>query len=149
MITIQQESSYLGMLEGMVLAANHYKEVESKSEHIPFNPNLDTFKALLDAGMLRLVTARDDTDNKMVGYFMMLVTDDLLTGNPSAQELGIFVSKKYRGGSTFVRMEKEMSRILKEEGFKEMRIMFKTGHNTSIPTRMGYEETERVYQKFL
>lgn len=147
MIKIQEESGYLSMLEGMVLAANHYKEVESKSEHIPFNPNLDTFKALLDAGMLVLVTARDE--GKMVGYFMMLVTDDLLTGSPSAQEMGIFVTKKYRGGSTFVRMEKEMTRCLKERGFKEMRIMFKTGHNTDIPTRMGYEETERVYQKFI
>ncbi|CAH9015648.1 acyl-CoA N-acyltransferase [Vibrio phage 275E43-1] len=147
MIKIQEESGYLSMLEGMVLAANHYKEVESKSEHIPFNPNLDTFKALLDAGMLVLVTARDE--GKMVGYFMMLVTDDLLTGSPSAQEMGIFVTKKYRGGSTFVRMEKEMTRCLKERGFKEMRIMFKTGHNTDIPIRMGYEETERVYQKFI
>lgn len=80
---------------------------------------------------------------------MMLVTDDLLTGSPSAQEMGIFVTKKYRGGSTFVRMEKEMTRCLKERGFKEMRIMFKTGHNTDIPIRMGYEETERVYQKFI
>ena len=147
MITIQEDTNYLAITEGLILASQHYYEVESKSEYIPFNPNYNSFKSLLDAGMLLLVSARED--GKMVGYFLMIVTEDLTTGSPCAQEMGIFVSKKYRGGTTFVRMEKEMARLLKERGYKEMRIMFKTGHNTDIPIRLGYEETERVYQKLL
>jgi hypothetical protein len=110
MITIQEDTNMVSIVEGMALGAEHYYEVESKSDKIPFHPNLEHFKQLLDMGLFLAVTARNE-EGKMVGYFLMLLSPDLLTGSPTAQELGIFVSKKYRGGSTFVRMEKEMSRL--------------------------------------
>ncbi|QZI86155.1 putative N-acetyltransferase domain-containing protein [Vibrio phage 172P1] len=148
MITIQEETTLGAVLESVALGVQHYNEVESKATSIGYNPDLAQFKALLELGMLLLVTARDENRN-LVGYFCMITVDDILTGSPSAQELGIFVTKAYRGGSTFVRMERLMNHILKGRGYKEMRVMFKTGHNTDIPIRLGYEETERVYQKLL
>ena len=148
MISIQEETTLVAIVEGLALGVQHYNEVEKKSKDIHYSPNLQQFKTLLDLGMLLLITARNE-EGKMIGYFLMLTSEDILTGSPTAQEFGIFVSKKYRGGSTFVRMEKLLTKILKERGYKEMRIMFKTGHSTDIPIRMGYEETERVYQKLL
>ena len=148
MITVQEETTLGAVLEGVALGLQHYNEVESKASTIGFDPNLAQFKALLELGMLLVVTARDER-GKMVGYFCMITVEDMLTGSPTAQELGIYVTKAYRGGSTFIRMERIMNHILKGMGFKEMRIMFKTGHNTDIPIRLGYEETERVYQKLL
>lgn len=147
MIDIKEETTLKAIKEGVALGVNHYNEVESKSGDIPYKPNMAMFKELLKQGMFVAVTARKD--GEMIGYFLMLVTKDLLTGSPSAQELGIFVSEEYRGSSVFIRMEREMTKILKRRGLKEMRIMFKTGHNTDMPARLGYEETERVYQKFL
>jgi hypothetical protein len=148
MITLREETNLPTILEGIALGLQHYNEVESKSETIAYKPDIMKFKQLLDLGLLLNVTARDE-QGRLVGYFSMLVTEDLLTGSPTAQELGIFITKKYRGGSTFVRMERMMSSILKDRGYKEMRIMFKTGHNHDLPLRMGYEETERAYQKLL
>lgn len=149
MIKIQEETTYPAIVEGVALGIQHYNEVESKSEKIHYAPNMEQFNQLLKLGMLLAVTAREEETGAMVGYFLMIVTEDILTGSPVAQEMGIFVTKKYRGGSTFIKMERLMSKLLKERDFKEMRIMFKTGHNTDIPLRMGYEETERVYQKIL
>lgn len=148
MITIQEEFSYDTLVEGLALAEQHYNEVESKAKLHPFNPKMDQLRQLQQMGMLCVVTAREENGN-LIGYFLMALFDDLINGQRVAQELGIYVARKYRGGSTFVRMEKKMSNILMNRGFKEMRIMFKTGHNNDIPIRLGYEETERVYQKLL
>lgn len=148
MITVQVENTLPALLEGLALGLLHYDEVEKKAETIPYAPNIPKFKELLDMGMFEIVTARNE-EGKMVGYFCMLVCEDILTGSYTAQEMGIYVAKECRGGSTFMRLDRIMNLNLKGKGYKEMRVMFKTGHNTQLPTKLGYEETERVYQKLL
>lgn len=147
MAKIQVEYSWETCLECIELGILHFNEVESKKDKIPYNVDKAMAKALFEADLLHIVTARDE--GKLVGYFLSLVSPDLLTSELSAKEIGIFLHPDYRGSTLFIRMVKHTEKTLASLGIRQMLIMFKEGHNDQLPEKIGFEKTETVYQKIL
>lgn len=147
MVTFAVENTGIALREALVLGAAHYDEVENKKDVVPFKPNTASLDALLTAGILHIVTARDN--GKLVGYFINLVAEDLLCSEVCSQELGIYVAPSHRKGSVFYRMVKFTEGLMFGLGIRQIRIMFKTGHNEQLPVKLGYEKTEAVYQKVM
>lgn len=144
---IKEETSKEVFFECLELGRKQYEEVEAKSSFLPYDPDYKMAEAFIDLSLLRLVTARKD--GKLVGYFGVLVVKEFLTSQMAAKELGIFVDKEHRKSSCFYRMLKYVESMLIESGVSHFQIMFKTGHDTGLAYKAGFEKTETVYQKFL
>lgn len=147
MFEIKEETSKEVFFECLRLGEQHYNEVEAKSDKVKYNLNYDMASALIDLGLVRVITARKD--GNLVGYFGVLVTEDFFTSRLTAKELGIYVAPEARGTTCFFRMTKLVESILRDEGVVALELMFKAGHDRGIAERLGYEVTETVYQKFL
>lgn len=147
MYSFNEENSREAVEECLSLANDHYQEVESKKEAIPFNLDVNAFDALIQAGMLSLIVARKD--GEAVGYMANLVTKDIMTSVMSASELGIYLDPSVRGGKVFLKLMKASQEVLKSKGVKQHMIMFKVGHDVGLAQKLGYEHTETTYMKLL
>jgi len=145
--SVQEETNKEVFFECLRLGEQHYNEVESKSTSVPYKLNYKMADAFIEAGLVRVVTARKN--GELVGYFGVVVVEDFFTSKVSAKELGIFVKPEHRKSSCFYRMMKKIEKLLHEEGVESLQIMFKVGHDTGLACKAGYEKTETVYQKFL
>jgi hypothetical protein len=147
MYSIQEETSLDAVLDCLELAQAHYEEVEAKASVIPYKVNFTHLKVAHEHGLIALVTVRDQ--GELVGYMANLVCEDFMTSQVSAKELGIYLNKSSRGGTTFFRMMMAMENLMRERGVAYQHIMFKEGHDSGMAERMGYTKTETVYQKLL
>lgn len=146
MYKIQEETGIDVVKECIELGKFHYYEVEKKSSKIPYNVNYDVAEALLQYDLLLIVTVRDES-YKLVGYMINLISEDFLTSQIEAKELGIYLSPEVRGGRTFLKLLGFTQSALLDRGVKTQYIMFKDGFDTGMAERLGYTKTETVYQK--
>ncbi len=102
MYKIQEENNMDAVSDCLSLAKAHYYEVETKSEAIPFNLDLNAFDSLIKSGMLSLVVARKD--GEAVGYMANLVVSDIMTSVKSASVLGIYLDPSVRCGKMFIKL---------------------------------------------
>jgi GNAT superfamily N-acetyltransferase len=144
-IKIAEETSIATFIEAYALAKAHYEEVEDKD--IDFKFDLELMQKYLDLGLVYVITARKG--GLLIGYFANFVGPDIFTSKIIAKELGIYLTPKYRGGRTFLRMLKAVEDEAKERGAYSQLIMFKKGHDSGLAPRLGYEHTETVYQKVM
>lgn len=146
MYKIQEESGVEVARECLELGRSHYYEVEKKSSVIPYNVNYDVVEALIEYDLVLIVTVRDEAEN-LVGYMINLISEDFLTSQIEAKELGIFLSPEARGGRTFLKLLGLSQSLLLDRGVKTQYIMFKEGYDSGMAERLGYVKTETVYQK--
>lgn len=143
---IKEETSLAVAKECIELGKNHYYEVEKKSSHIPYNVNWEIAKVLIEYNLVVIVTVRNDS-NELVGYMINLISEDFLTSQVEAKELGIYLKPEVRGSKTFLRLLGHTQQVLLDRNVKTQYIMFKEGHDTGMAERLGYNKTETVYQK--
>lgn len=143
---IRFDDSYEGLEAAFQLGEQHFNEVEEKHQQVPYNVDYQMLRTIYDTGLVRLIVCEDESE-KMVGYFLSLISPDIFTSTLIAKEVGIYLDKGSRGHGLFKVMLEMMEEELTLSGVKTNLISFKEGHEHTTP--LGYAPTERAYQKIL
>ncbi len=146
MFDVKEENTQQALEEARPLAEAHYYEVEAKAGSIPFRLDTNLLYEYIKMGIFFVITARSG-EGEMVGYFANLVSPDPITSRPVSREFGIYVKPEYRGTEVFKQMMGEVEKGAKARGCYSQLLAFKEGHNVGIAEKLGYEPTERIYQK--
>lgn len=127
----------------------HWQEIALDRAKVPLNPDVDTFRALEDAGLLLIVTARDG--EKMVGYHVSIVRPHLhYKQSLTAYADMYFIHPDYRQGMTGVRLFKYLEERLRERGVERIYQGTKVHKDMGrLFERLDYKETERLYVKWI
>lgn len=146
-ITYQREGLLPAMREAAVLLRDHYEEIAWRRDKIPLAPDDDRYLNLERAGVLRVYTARGP---RLIGYSVYMVSThahykETLYANNDV----LFIEKQARGtvGLGLIRFAEA---ALKAEGVQVVMLHVKTYNDWSpIAERMGYEATDRIFQKWI
>jgi GNAT superfamily N-acetyltransferase len=114
-------------------------------EGLSLRPQVEAYAAMEDAGLLRILTARDNA--ALVGYIIFVVHrhmhhEDVLCGF----EDSFFLAKAHRRGLTGAKLIREGVHLLRAEGVQ--RIFFTTDRiNSAGPflERLGFAKSNTVY----
>lgn len=147
MYSLKEENSIEVLEECFDLCQDHFYELGEDHNFQPFEVDWTTLQAFLGAGMLSALIARKE--GKVVGYFMNLVSKDFMTSKLVGKELAIYVDKAHRGGKLFIKMVKEVEKLLEERGCVTQYITFVEGHNDKLPLKLGFSPLEVTYKKDL
>lgn len=148
MYKIQEENSIEVMEECLSMGREYYNEVESKSEVLPYNINPQPLEQLINAGMLWVITVRNE-DGELLGFSSLLVTEDFLNQEYGAKEFCLYIKPEHRGGRAYIKLMRFIEDLCRLREIRTVVIGFKIGHNEQLAEKMGYEHTESIYQKIL
>jgi len=131
------------------LLEDHWEEIALNKEVIKLNPNYEMYEKLCHAGVMRIVTARDD--GKLIGYCICIIAYNLhYKDSLTATNDIFFISKDYRKGSTGVKLFIKNEEILKSYGVQRLIMNTKVHQDVgAIFERLGYKQTERVFGKLI
>lgn len=144
MFEIKEENTIEALKECFNLCEEHFYEVGGSSQ---FDPDWVTLGSMLSLGMLSVVVARKD--DVPVGYYMSMVSRDLLSPEVVGRELAIYVDKQYRGGRLFLKLMNAVEEVLKRRGVRKQYTTFIAGHNDKLPLRLGFVPAEITYSKLI
>jgi len=133
--------------EAYPLIIEHYKEI-SNFHDIKLDPDFEIYKAVEDAGTLRVFTARDDSGT-LIGYAVFIVKSNIhYKSSLQATQDVIFIKKKNRGtGMKFISWCDEQ---LKSEGVQVVYHHVKVKQNFGPALeRLGYELIDLIYGRRL
>lgn len=147
MITYQTEKFKDCIDEAKPLLMKHWDEVACDKENVPLNPDYDQYQRLCDAGVLHIVTARDD--GVLVGYASWLVAVNLHYKQLVFGEIDIFfLSAECRRGLVGYKLLSKSDEYLASIGVNKIVSKDKIAHGLGpIFKRLGYEAIETVYLK--
>ncbi len=136
------------MVEILPLLKEHYDEL-MKHKDIPLSPDIQRYYAFAQAGLLHIVTCRDD-EGKMIGYAVCILMKGLhySTVNFASNDL-IFITKKHRNGIAGIRLLRFMEEDLKSLGTIDIIQMHVKREPDFSPILLhdGYEHFETIFQK--
>lgn len=124
----------------------HFDEVEHYKD-IPLDPNYAAYKALDEAGVVRLFTVRKGLE--LVGYSIMFVMPAYhYKGSLQATHDSLFILKGHRGcGEKFIQF---CDSELQSEGVQVVYQSLKLTHNFGhMLERIGYQHVDNVYYRRL
>ena len=149
MISYQEETFDQVIDEIKPLLEDHWEEIALNKEVIKLNPNYEMYEKLCNAGVMRIVTARDD--GKLIGYCICIIAYNLhYKDSLTATNDIFFISKDYRKGSTGVKLFIKNEEILKSYGVQRLIMNTKVHQDVgAIFERLGYKQTERVFGKLI
>jgi L-amino acid N-acyltransferase YncA len=127
MITYQVESFTEVLEELKEVLSSHYNEVEDSTESADFNPDYEKYLAFDEAGMLTLVSVRDNRD--LIGYYLsmeypMLNSKHIL----GSLEIGFYIKPEYRKSRLGLNLLKKVEEVLRELGVQKMFAASKASH---------------------
>lgn len=131
-------------LKPLLLA--HFDEVEHYKD-IPLDPNYAAYKALDQAGVVRLFTYR--IEQQLVGYSIMFVMPAYhYKQSIQATHDSLFIVKAHRGvGEKFIQF---CDSELQSEGVQVVYQSLKLTHNFGhMLERIGYQHVDNVYYRRL
>jgi GNAT superfamily N-acetyltransferase len=148
MITYQEEKYLTCLDELKQLYPEHYEEL-SVTKTYNLDPDYEVYQKLADAGILKLVTARND--NELIGYIMFIITPHLhyKTCITAAEDI-YFLKKEYRKGRIGIRLFQFAEQYLKNINVN--RIIYGTKihlDNSKLFEYLGYTHFEKLYTKLL
>lgn len=147
MYSIKEENSLEVLRECFTLCQDHFYEIGESHQVKPFDVDWTTLTTLLEAGIMSVLIARKG--GVIVGYYMNIITRDLLSSTITAKELAIYVVPEHRRGKLFLCLVKETEQLLKSKGVSEQHITFIHGHNDKLPLKLGFTPLEITYKKHL
>lgn len=149
MITFQVEKFREVVAEAAPLLEAHYYEIGMYQDKIEYDPDIERYEDMDDAGFLHIVTARDD--GKLIGYYVSLLMPHLhYKGTLYAYNDIVYIDQKYRGGITAARLFKFVEKELKELGVDVMTMHMKTyAPFDSFLERQGWDYAERIHMKYI
>ncbi len=128
----------------------HWEELANNKDVRPLDPDYDTYITLNEAGLVRLFTARDDS-NRLVGYFIFVVCNNLHYKTWKHANVDIYyIDPEYRNLGSGSEMVNEVEKWLKSLGVQFITMMDKTHKShQSFFTRLGYKMVEQNYEKLI
>lgn len=150
-VTIKYQQEFLNTArpDAQKLLKDHWEEIALNKSKIALNPDWDAYEDLEQAGKLKVFTAR--TDDKMIGYFVVIVGVNLhYKDHIFAVNDILYLDKDYRKGRTGLKLIKFAETCLKEDGVSVLNINTKV-HKPfdSLMEYMGFNLIERVYSKYI
>jgi hypothetical protein len=150
MITFQVELFADTYEEALPLLRMHWEEVGLHREIMPFDPDVGSYLANEQQGMLHIVTARQD--GRMIGYHCSFVRPHVHYASTLTAFTDIyFIEPSKRGIPTVaVRLFREVKRTLQQRGVRRIITTTKTHLDKSrLLEHLGYSEIERVYEQLI
>jgi len=131
------------------LCVEHYEEIANHKDTIPLDPDWERYRQMEDAGMLSLVTAREE--GKLVGYSIFFIAPHMhYKSTLAASNDVVFLKSTHREGSTGIRLIKEAERVLQELGVHKVVWHVKPKKNFGVVLqRLGYQEEEQIWGRIL
>ncbi len=143
-----QVENWFDVKEGMKwLFPIHWEEVALNKDSIPLEMWFEEYDRFAKAGILHIVTARDD--DKIVGYYWAIIRHHMHYANSlTAFTDMFFLHPKYRKGMSGYNLIKFFVESVKEKGVQRVISNVKTHLDTSaIFKRLGFIQAETVYTK--
>ncbi len=127
----------------------HWEEVANDKETIKLNPDYTTYFTLEKAGVLHVVSVRDD--DKLVGYHMSLIHPHMHYKESLTAFTDIFfIQKDYRKGRVGINLFKFMENSLRAKGVQKIYMGTKLKLDIGpVLDKLGYTAVERIYTKLL
>ncbi len=147
MITMENYHKTLEELYIEGLFEDNFLEADPRSASSSFTLNLESCYNLLDAGMMKIIVARDE-DGKPVGYLIYtIVPQDLFTMQTVASTMCVYIKPEYRGGMLF----KEIIKFAENTARLLGAVVFHVGltPNSVNLERFGYHKDNIVFSKIL
>lgn len=135
------------------LFAEHKAEIGESADRMPVDPAIDKCAALDKAGMLQIITARDNSGT-MSGYCIFVIdysleSKDVLIGE---QKLW-FVTKSARHGGLGIKLFMESIKLMKERGVKNIYphrwMTVESKDLEKFFVGLGAYELERIYSLWI
>lgn len=147
MITFQEEKLDSFIPDATLALAEYEKELPLP---YPINPDWDQYKAIEGAGLLLVITARDD--GKLAGYFVVIISPNITcAGEKMAFGATLYLKKEYRSG-TFAGLKLIRMAEQKAQEYNCATIMISSPAIQPIDKflkRKGYSETETLFSRRL
>lgn len=149
MIKYAVEHYYDVIEEIKPILLEHWREVAWHKDKIPYAPDWEKYEAMADAGILHIVTARDD--GKLIGYYVSMIMPGLHYKHTTFGTNDVlFVDPEYRGGRTAYGMFKFAFKALKEAGCDIVFLHMKTDQPFErLCEALGMEKQEYLFSKYL
>ncbi len=147
-IQVENIADLIDELEPLI--KKHWEQIALNKDKIKLNPDWDQYKAVSEAGMLRLYTVRDENE-LLVGYFCVLYMRSLhYADHVFAACDVIYIRPDMRKGSIGYKLIKYVEKDLAKLGISNLAINTKVhAPFDSLLSKMGYNLTERLYTKYL
>jgi L-amino acid N-acyltransferase YncA len=149
MITFQTEKWRDALPEMEPILVKHWREIALGHDKVPLDIARDKYQALCDAGVLHIVTARDN--GVLVGYHVAIVSGHLhyLSTLHAITDV-YFILPGYRRGFTGIRLFKQVEVFMRALGVKKLITATKLHLDMGkILIRLGYTPTETTYTKYI
>ena len=126
----------------------HYEEL-CVTKEFPLEPDLDAYRALANAKMLRCITCR--ADGELIGYIVFTISRHMhYRSCVTAFEDLYFVRKDYRKGRVGIKLFQYAEKVLRQFGIHRI-VMHTKVHldNSRLFEYLGYKWTDKVFTKIL
>ena len=145
-----QRESFSDMFdEALPLFFDHFKEVGNYSPEFIFDPDVQCYVRLDEAGRLRVFTIRESSKGSLVGYCIHHVFNHLhFRKSLQAVQDSIYIAKEHRGvGHKFIEWIDEQ---LKSDGVNAVYHYVSINHDYSKALeRLNYSKIESTYLRSL
>lgn len=127
----------------------HWEEIANNRDKIILEPDWSRYMWLAQAGMLAVVTARDE--GKLVGYYFGIVQPHLHYASSLTAFTDIYwLMPEHRRGWAGYRLLKTAIGFLRSIGVQRMFIVEKLAHpHAAVFKRLGFKPVETVYGQML
>lgn len=135
--------------EAKPLVELHWQEIALDQEHVPLAVDEAGYVALDGAGILHIVTARDE--GRLVGYWLGMVKGHLhyRTTLHAVMDV-VWLHPAYRRGVNGYQLFHAVERTLRQRGVVKVIMGCKLHLDFSrLYARLGYHEIERTWSKLL
>ena len=126
----------------------HYEEL-CVTKEFPLDPDIEAYRALANAKMLRCITCR--ADGELIGYIVFTISRHMhyRTCITAFEDL-YFVRKDYRKGRVGIKLFQYAEKVLRQFGINRI-VMHTKVHldNSRLFEYLGYKWTDKVFTKIL
>jgi len=148
-ITFQVEKIKDIKAEALPLLQAHWEEIALNKDSVPLDPDWDGYVNVEAAGLLHIITARDDS--KLIGYAAYFITPNLHYRSLREANSDIFyLSPEHRKGLTGLKLMKAAEVELKAIGVNKIINKVKKHFDLGpLFERIGYKAFETHYAKLV
>lgn len=148
MFKIRVENNREALQECSELGRDYYNEVEFNTGEFQYDLCIDAIENMVDAGMLQIVTVRDELD-LLVGFSAMFIVPEFTNGLIVAKTLFLYLKPWARGGRLFLRLMDFLEELAEDKGAKVLMLGFKKDKGDNLAPRLGYHHEESIFYKKL
>ena len=127
----------------------YYAEVSVDHKNLELSMDVDKYKTMEEAGILKIITAR--VEGKLVGFFMGMLTTHLHYKDSLCgfQDL-LFLSKEYRKGSNGIKLVAVAEQEFKKQGAQYLFFASHPNRNSGkLLSYLGFAPNDTTYIKFI